>query len=216
VIIMKFVSCVACIGAATAFVQQPITSFNSAKLAVQSSSSTQMSSTDMSKSIPFIQRPPALDGSMPGDVGFDPLHMSDTLNLEWVQAAELKHGRVAMLAVVGFIVSQYVHLPADQFAESNPLLAVFRLPLAAHAQIFGFIAFFELLSVSRMGSETGDAWDTLIQDPKGSAGFKKKSAAEQAKLKLNEVKNGRLAMMAIIGLIVQEAIFGTPSLSQVF
>jgi Chlorophyll A-B binding protein len=61
------------------------------------------------------------------------LHASSAL---CCTAAELKHGRVAMLAVVGFIVAQYVHLPAEQFTAS-PLGALTRLPLAAHLQIFG-------------------------------------------------------------------------------
>jgi Chlorophyll A-B binding protein len=61
--------------------------------------------------------------------------------------------------------------------------------------VHAVIAFFEMVSVSRMGKESGDAWDTLAQDPKGSAGFKSKSASEQQQLKLKEVKNGRLAMM---------------------
>jgi Chlorophyll A-B binding protein len=61
--------------------------------------------------------------------------------------------------------------------------------------MYTVIAFFEMVSISRMGKDSGDAWDTLAQDPKGSSGFKQKSAAEQSKLKLQEVKNGRLAMM---------------------
>jgi len=37
----------------------------------------------MSKSIPFLTRPEKLDGSMPGDMGFDPMGLSEiqgTLN----------------------------------------------------------------------------------------------------------------------------------------
>ena len=61
-----------------------------------------------SKAIPFLNAPPALDGSMPGDVGFDPLWVSSMLPdkgwLPWLREAEIKHGRVAMLAAAGAIV----------------------------------------------------------------------------------------------------------------
>ena len=32
---------------------------------------------EMSKSIPFLTRPEKLDGSMPGDMGFDPMGLSE-------------------------------------------------------------------------------------------------------------------------------------------
>ena len=72
----------------------------------------------------------------PGNVDFDPLQLSDQLDQHWAQTAELKHGRVAMLAVVGFILQQYIHLPAEQFSANNPFEAVARVPLAGHLQIF--------------------------------------------------------------------------------
>jgi phage tail sheath protein FI len=52
----------------------------------------------MSQALPFLARPAALDGSLVGDVGFDPLGFaktkSDLLNN---REAEIKHGRLAML-----------------------------------------------------------------------------------------------------------------------
>lgn len=52
--------------------------------------------------------PTQLDGTMAGDVGFDPLGLSSIsglagADLYWMREAELKHGRVAMLAVVGVL-----------------------------------------------------------------------------------------------------------------
>ena len=44
---------------------------------------------------------------MAGDVGFDPLGLSEIdevgIDLYWMREAELKHGRVAMLAVAGIL-----------------------------------------------------------------------------------------------------------------
>lgn len=147
---------------------------------------------------------------MPGDVGFDPLDLSATINMSYAQAAELKHGRVAMLAVVGILITQFIHLPAAQFDTTNPLTALSLVPLAGHLQIFGLIAFLELSSLNRIYDESTDAWSKLTQDPSGAKQFAAKSDADKKKAQLQEVKNGRLAMMAFIGMIVQTAIFGTP------
>ncbi|KAG5176371.1 light harvesting complex protein [Tribonema minus] len=192
-----------------AFVQP--TAFAGSKLAAVASGSTmQMAAAEMSKSIPFIQRPPALTGEMPGDVGFDPLGMSENLNLGYMQAAELKHCRVAMLAVVGVLVTQFIHLPADQFSATSPLDAIAKVPLAGHLQIFGLIAGLEMGSLNRTYDDSTDAWGKLIQDPSGAKQFAAKSAADKAKSQLQEIKNGRLAMIAIMGMLIQTALFGHP------
>uniref|UniRef100_A0A7S3WXA1 Light harvesting protein n=1 Tax=Emiliania huxleyi TaxID=2903 RepID=A0A7S3WXA1_EMIHU len=59
---------------------------------------------EKSQALPFAERPAKLDGTLVGDVGFDPLGLSNILPIEWMREAELKHGRVCMLAVVGYIV----------------------------------------------------------------------------------------------------------------
>lgn len=50
--------------------------------------------------------PPAhLDGSLPGDFGFDPLNLgSNAAALDWYRNAELQNGRWAMLGVAGIII----------------------------------------------------------------------------------------------------------------
>lgn len=95
-----------------------------------------------SKALPFLNRPANLDGSMVGDFGFDPLGFTDTLNdLSYVQSAEIKHGRVAMLATVGFLFQQYVHIVS---AESNPLKAVSSLGVGPNLQLLLGIGVLEL------------------------------------------------------------------------
>ena len=59
---------------------------------------------DRSQAMPFLSRPPALDGTMAGDVGFDPLGFTNYFDLKWLREAELKHGRICMLAWTGCIV----------------------------------------------------------------------------------------------------------------
>jgi hypothetical protein len=54
---------------------------------------------------------------------FDPLNLSETYEpfLPWFREAELKHGRTAMLAVVGFIATDFVRLPGELYSfESIP------------------------------------------------------------------------------------------------
>jgi hypothetical protein len=56
---------------------------------------------------PFVEQ---LDGSLPGDRGFDPLGLSNIddlgLDLYWLREAELKHARVAMLASFGALAQE--------------------------------------------------------------------------------------------------------------
>merc|ERR1719223_913353 len=79
---------------------------------VQTRSSTQLSAEkdegNMSKALPFVAAPKILDGSMPGDVGFDPFGFAggDKASLENMREAEIKHGRLAMLAVVGWPLAE--------------------------------------------------------------------------------------------------------------
>lgn len=163
----------------------------------------------MSKSIPFIEKPKNLDGSMPGDNGFDPLLFSDSMNMSHMQAVELKHSRISMLAVVGFLaVSAGIHLPwGDYPVTSNPFEALKAIPLASHLQTLLVISVFEAGSIAKVYSDgSEDAWERLQQDPKAASAFYAKGKDEQAKAKLQEIKNGRLAMFAIIGLFVQTAL----------
>ena len=81
--------------------------------------------TERSKAIPFLPRAANLDGSLPGDVGFDPFYLSSIPKnyagfiqppqwedqadgiptLYWMREAELKHSRVAMLAWFGWLAT---------------------------------------------------------------------------------------------------------------
>jgi hypothetical protein len=49
------------------------------------------------------------DEYFPGNLGFDPLNMfpRDKEGKEKVELAEIKHGRIAMLGVLGYVVEEY-------------------------------------------------------------------------------------------------------------
>lgn len=50
-----------------------------------------------------LKAPLLLDGTMPGDVGFDPLgFVKSEKTLFWMRDAEVKHARLAMLGAAGW------------------------------------------------------------------------------------------------------------------
>lgn len=68
----------------------------------------------------------AFVGGLPGAAGpelknFDPLKFSEKSPewVPWFRESELKHGRVAMLATLGFIFADFVKLPGDVHAVSS-------------------------------------------------------------------------------------------------
>jgi len=165
---------------------------------------------DKSVALPFLTKPPKLDGTAPGDFGFDPLGFTNTLqDLRYVKQAEIKHGRVAMLAVVGFLVSQYVHVPGEAYQAADPMKAIDSVGLGCNLQILAGIGFLELANWENTFSGKSEPGDYGFDGGQ----LKGKSAKEVADLKLKEIKNGRLAMIAIIGLISQNlATGGAPTL----
>ena len=55
--------------------------------------------------LPGSTAPKHLDGSMPGDYGFDPLNLGEDKDaLAWYQQAEIIHARFAMAAVAGILI----------------------------------------------------------------------------------------------------------------
>mmetsp|Transcript_1659 Transcript_1659/g.4408 ORF Transcript_1659/g.4408 Transcript_1659/m.4408 type:complete len:216 (-) Transcript_1659:74-721(-) len=171
---------------------------------------------EKSPSVPFMDRPPALDGSMPGDVGFDPLGISSFLNLKWLREAELKHGRICMLAALGWIVQELYTFP---FYPGAP-----HIPTAAHdymarwngplGQILLFTSFFEIMTlpavIQMITGESDRAPGDFCFDPLGLG----KDPEKLYKYQVNEVKNGRLAMIAVGGFVHQAWLSNMGALEQ--
>mmetsp|Transcript_14930 Transcript_14930/g.32034 ORF Transcript_14930/g.32034 Transcript_14930/m.32034 type:complete len:215 (+) Transcript_14930:85-729(+) len=158
-----------------------------------------------SPSVPFMEVPPALDESMAGYVGFDPLGISSALNIKWLQEAEIKHGRICMLATLGWLVQEIYTFP---FYPGAP-----HVPTAAHdymarwngplGQILLFCSFFEIMTtpavIQMVTGESDRAPGYFAFDPLGLG----KDPEKFKKYATNEVKNGRLAMIAIGGMVHQ-------------
>lgn len=167
---------------------------------------------EKSASLPFLNRPPLLDGSMAGDVGFDPLGLSNIddvgIDLYWLREAEVKHARVAMLAVVGILqVEIFGPAPGCEMATDKCQMDAFWQLWGAHPQYIAFalimIMLIETFSgiAATTGRETGErAPGDFGLDP---LGFAKGDEAAFARLQAQEIANGRLAMWAAAGELVQ-------------
>ncbi|CAE7743294.1 FCPE, partial [Symbiodinium pilosum] len=150
---------------------------------------------------------------------WDPLGFTkggDAASFRRRRYVELKHGRVAMLACLGYIVPEYYRWPGDlspslglKFTDVPTGFAAFsKVPLSGWAQMVAFAGSVELFQyVDDPKRAPGDFENAgylgipngFIQSPAG--GKEKKLSAE--------IANGRLAMMAIIGMFFQNGLTGT-------
>ena len=104
---------------------------------------------EMSPSVPFLRYPQVLKGWV-GDKGFDPLGVTDALPVYWVREAELKHGRICMLATVGWIATDLgIRFPGDKFQSvANSIEAHDKMVEAGYMLPFlGAVGVFELFSL---------------------------------------------------------------------
>lgn len=168
---------------------------------------TSLNVDDMSRSLPFLVAPEKLDGSMPADFGFDPMGLSEIQqDLLYARWAEIKHGRICMLAILGMVTQEYGpfgsgwHVPGEQFSETaDPLAAVAKVGFAGNLQIFLAIGIIELTNFNKHyeNGMPGDiGWD-FIGLTKGMTPDELKERQEQ------EIVHGRLAMVAFLGAVAE-------------
>jgi hypothetical protein len=158
---------------------------------------------EMSESVPFLTYPKGLKGYI-GDVGLDPLNFSEYFDMKWLREAELKHSRAAMLATVGFVVQQYVTIPGYTHVDDSNFGPA-TVGVSAMLQIVVGMGILEW--TSNKGNIT---MENMFEDPDrvpGDLGWdplgygKKYNAVQTESMKLKELNNGRLAMLAIGGMI---------------
>lgn len=168
----------------------------------------------MSESLPFLAKPMNLEGYV-GDVGFDPLRFSDFVPMDFLREAELKHGRQAMLAWVGFCAVD-IGFKIYPFPEAYEGLTSVTahdalIEQGAMSQLFLWIGLAEVISTVALvqmlegsGRKPGD----YGLDPVGFLAGK--SDEEIARMELRELKNGRLAMLAFSGVVTQAVLTQGP------
>jgi hypothetical protein len=160
--------------------------------------------------------------SMPGvsaPLGFfDPLGFSTDASESKVlfyREVELKHGRVAMLAALGFLVGEQFHPLFGGEIDVPSYIAFQQTPLQTFWPVVTVpIAIFEVFSVFTFNSPFGgELWSTRTDYDSGNLGFdplglKPRNPQELFDMKTKEINNGRLAMIGIAGMIGQELATG--------
>merc|ERR1719251_118654 len=165
-----------------------------------------------------------MPGALPPAGFFDPLGFAakaDEGTLKRYREAEVTHGRVAMLAVIGFFVGEAVEGSSFLFDAqiSGPAITHFtQVPDGWDALIVTFIGAAEAQRAQIGWVDPADAsYDQpgLLRDDyyPGDIGFDPLGLKPEDPEELNvmitkELQHGRLAMLAAAGFLAQEAVDG--------
>jgi light-harvesting complex II chlorophyll a/b binding protein 4 len=132
----------------------------------------------------------------------------------WMREAELKHARLAMLAAAGWPLGEltnwgFLHSYGDLHGRTPSLFNGGLLEVYGGMWLVFLAAasYVELTSVNGSMGENGDYNFDPLQ-------MSDKLPLDKKSLELSELKNGRVAMMAITGFAVQEALWGNPVVEQ--
>eukprot|EP01038_Epipyxis_sp_PR26KG_P009123 gene9123-12306_t len=224
--------------AATAF-NEPKTRLDLSELYVKP---TDRKAPRQAQWFPMLLSPVALDGSMAGDVGFDPIGFSKTKeSLYYYREAEIKHSRLAMLAAAGWPLSELWHkeiastlgldsiLASDDKAPSilnGGMLNEWIIGTGVISLLLGAALEFQTMKATgKAGYVPGNLnFDPLnLHSFRASFGLDKimenltreqKLDSAKKDMELSEIKHGRLAMIAITGYVAQEFISGIPVVQQ--
>ena len=204
------------------------------------SMSTPTSTRKMSWPFSIFNAPAVLDGSLAGDAGFDPLGFAkDRETLFFLREGEIKHARIAMLAALGWPVSELYHYKLSSFFgnEYVKLGADDKVPSVLNGGLDNVYALFTLGSFFSIGAllefelkrrrqevpkslqNFYEFWNEDGWDSPGNYGFDPLKLGKllcgdnnQKKLFVQtiEIFNGRMSMLAVVGYTVQETLTGLP------
>jgi len=165
---------------------------------------------EFAKSMPGITAP--LDFFDPA--GFCSKEGVSEGKIRFYREVELKHCRVAMLAALGFPLAEQFH-PLFATDDAPSFSAFQQTPLQTFwpAVVFA-IAIPEIFSVFTFQTPAGnEPWTIRTDHAAGDLNFdplglKPTDPKEFAEMQTKELNNGRLAMIAIAGMVVQEGVTG--------
>lgn len=198
---------------------------------VQPSNMTATSTASLTglNAIPFLPEPTyrRFVRNVPGDAGFDPLGLAsaDSETFVTMYEAELKHGRIAMLAGVGFAASEVLHpklaamlgLP-NLMGEGGcaPTLlngGIFNPVLVGSlAFIFGTISVVDIMAPKKTGLPGYYGFDPLkLGDVEFSKFAKSLLRGNVEWMAEAEIKHSRVAMLAVVYMAVREFLTHTPT-----
>jgi hypothetical protein len=148
---------------------------------------------------------------------FDPAGFSDNSpqRLKYFREAELKHGRVAMLAAFGFPIAEQFHPLFGGNIDVPSYIAFQQTPLQTFWPVTVlYIGIVEIFSVFTFQNPFDDNWWTLKEDripgdyQWDPLDLYPSDPKERLELQTKELNNGRLAMIAIAGMVAQELASG--------
>jgi hypothetical protein len=181
---------------------------------------------------PGVAPPAHLDGTMPGDFGFDPLSLGVNKEaLNWYRNAELQNGRWAMLGVAGIIfpaeLTRQGLLNVPDWADAGKVYAESENPipfaslLMVQFFLFNFVEIKRWQDIKKPGSQAeagsflgfesafkGTGVSGYPGGPFNPLGLGNSSKESMDDFKWREIRNGRLAMMAFLGFVAQHAATG--------
>merc|ERR1719382_1068976 len=145
----------------------------------------------------------------------------DAFDFKRRRAVEIRHGRICMLATMGYITPEiagkfpgYLSLDEKILFEDIPngLAAISKIPFGGWLRIVAYCGYCEF-----SGTGLNKGWlstSGFLEAEPGNVGWKPPLLTspdpEIRKRRLNaEIANGRLAMMAIIGMFFQDGLTGS-------
>lgn len=215
---LTFREVVALIGASP----EPELLFNSPPEPGSSAGLSSTGSTVKSQAVPFLDVSPGLrdQPGIPGNVGFDPLWLAqDEVVLATYREAEVKHGRVAMMAVLGWPTAELLHPTICRVLELPSILnpggvnpSLLNGGMGAVSPWFWLLVFASSASLEFTAFETSNfGLDGTPGDGKfDPLGLYPAQSEDRIRMQTAELKHGRLAMLAISYCAWFEAQFETP------
>lgn len=144
-----------------------------------------------------------------GRFQYDPLKLSETYSplVPFFREAEIRHGRTAQLAVVGFIATDFFRIPGDAYSfETIPKTIDAHNALVTSGPMFQLLLWIGLFDAAitipavqatmKGEREAGDFGIPAVSKDEGA----------MSKYKLQELLHGRLAMCAVGGIATQSVI----------
>lgn len=148
-------------------------------------------------------------GGPKNDQKWDPLNLGNTeQKMKRYAEVEIKHGRISMLACLGYFVPEIFRFPGCENFKTG-LGALESIPSEGWVQLILFIGAHELLVKPRAGAIHGMDFGlgTELLEGISDEELERKQTAER--------NNGRLAMAAIIGLMWQDGTFGQSPIASI-